>query len=110
MNPIAIPVAILYVNGIAIIVKNAGTAYSNSCQSMFLSDVDISTPTIIKAGAVTSTVMTCNNGENSRASRKNAAVTTEANPVRPPTPTPDDDSTYDVVVDVPTIEPTTVAA
>ncbi len=66
-------------------------------------------PTIISAGAVTSTVITASNGEKNNASKKNPAVTTEANPDLPPTPTPAVDSTNDVVVDVPTIEPTTVA-
>src|SRR5699024_678499 len=44
------------------------------------------------------------------ASKKNPAVTTDVNPVRPPTPTPEVDSTKEVVVDVPTIAPATVAA
>src|SRR5699024_6894787 len=109
-NPIAIPVAILYVNGIAIIVKNAGTAISNLSQSICFKAVDINTPTIINAGAVTSTVMICSNGENNNANKKNPAVTTDANPVLPPTPTPEVDSTNEVVVDVPTTDPTTVAA
>src|SRR5699024_12286050 len=42
--------------------------------------------------------------------KKNPAVTTYVNPVRPPTPTPEVDSTKEVVVDVPTIAPATVAA
>src|SRR5699024_3607064 len=42
--------------------------------------------------------------------KKNPAVTTDANPVLPPTPTPEVDSTNEVVVDVPTTDPTTVAA
>src|SRR5699024_203425 len=71
---------------------------------------DISTPTIISAGAVTSSVTTCNKGEKNSASKKNPAVTTDVNPVRPPTPTPEVDSTKEVVVDVPTIAPATVAA
>src|SRR5699024_7897170 len=61
------------------------------------------------AGAVTSGVTTLNNGEKNNASRKNPAVTIDANPVLPPTPTPEVDSTKDVVVDVPKIAPATVA-
>src|SRR5690625_2401714 len=76
---------------------------------MFLSELDISTPTIINAGAVTSDVTTLNSGEKNNAKMKNPAVTTDAKPVLPPTPTPAEDSTYAVVVEVPTIEPTTVA-
>src|SRR5699024_1991129 len=78
--------------------------------SIFFKDDDIMTPTMINAGAVTSAVTTLNKGEKNKARRKNPAVTTEANPVRPPAATPDVDSTYEVVVDVPTVAPTTVAA
>src|SRR5690625_3974059 len=91
------------------IVRNAGTAISNLSQSMFLSEVDINTPTIINAGAVTSSVITPKRGEKNSANKKSPPVTTEANPVRPPTPTPAVDSTKDVVVDVPNTAPATVA-
>ncbi len=64
MNPIAIPVAILDVSGIEIITKNAGTAISNLSHSICLRAVDIKTPTIIKADAVTCGVTTFSNGEN----------------------------------------------
>src|SRR5690625_873316 len=77
---------------------------------MFFSDADINTPTIINAGAVTSDVTTLSSGEKNNASKKNPAATTAVNPVRPPTPTPAVDSTYEVVVDVPTTAPVTVAA
>lgn len=50
----------------------------------FRKDDDINTPTIIKAGAVTSGVTTLKSGEKNNASKKNPAVTTDANPVRPP--------------------------
>src|SRR5699024_9633977 len=94
----------------AIIVKKAGTAISNRSHSISFNDFDIKTPTIINAGAVTSGVITASKGEKNKANKKNPAVTTEAKPVRPPTATPEDDSTNEVVVDVPTTEPTTVAA
>src|SRR5690625_3792153 len=77
---------------------------------MFFNAVDIKIPTIMSAGAVTSTVIIDSNGEKKSASKKKPAVTIDANPVRPPTATPEVDSTKDVVVDVPTTEPTTVAA
>src|SRR5699024_6787872 len=107
MKPIAIPVAILYVNGMAAIVKNAGTAISNLSHSISFKEEDIKTPTIINAGAVTSDVITLNNGEKNNANTKQPAVTTAVNPERPPAPTPADDSINDVVVDVPTTAPTT---
>ena len=92
MNPIAIPVAILYANGIVIIIKNAGTAISKRSQSIFPNDETINIPTIIKAGAVTAGVITPNNGEKNNASKKRTAVTTEANPERAPAATPAEDS------------------
>src|SRR5699024_7402297 len=90
-------------------VKKAGTAISNCSHFIFLNDEDISTPTIINAGAVTSGVTTLRSGEKNNAYKKNPAVTTDANPVRAPAPTPDVDSTKEVVVDVPIVAPTTVA-
>ena len=92
MKPMAIPVAMLYVRGIAIIVKNAGTAISNLVHSILPSVDTISTPTIINAGAVTSEVMTNNNGEKNKASKNRTPVTIEANPVLAPAATPADDS------------------
>ena len=62
MNPQAIPVAILLVNGIMMIVKNAGTATSILFHSIFLREPHINTPTIINAGAVTADVTTDNKG------------------------------------------------
>src|SRR5690625_2422862 len=100
----------LYVSGMAMIVKKEGTAISKRSHSIFFRAVDIRIPTIIKAGAVTSTVITASNGEKNNASKKKPAVTMEAKPVRPPTPTPAVDSTKEVVVEVPTTDPTTVAA
>src|SRR5690625_7346897 len=93
-----------------ITVKNASTAISNLSQSMFLRDEAINTPTIINAGDVTSGVMTLKRGENKIASKNKAAVTTDANPVRPPASTPAVDSRKDVVVDGPTVAARTVAA
>src|SRR5690625_6777186 len=77
-------------------VKNAGTAISNLSHSIFFSEADIKTPTIINAGAVTSEVTTLSNGEKNRANKKKPAATTAVNPDRPPTPTPAVDSTYEV--------------
>src|SRR6478609_7448331 len=95
----------LYERGIIIIVKNAGTAISNFVQSIFPIDDTINTPTMISAGAVTADVTTSNKGKKKRDKRKHAAVTSEANPVLAPAATPADDSTKEVTVDVPRIEP-----
>jgi hypothetical protein len=92
MKPIAIPVAILYDNGMAIIVKKAGTAISNFAQSIFPKDETISTPTMIKAGAVTAVVTTDNNGKKKIDKINSPAVTSEANPVLAPAATPAVDS------------------
>src|SRR5699024_6243361 len=77
--------------------------------SIFFNEEDINIPTIIRAGAVTSDVITLNNGEKHKANRKNPAATTAVNPVRPPAPTPAVDTISEVVVDVPKIDPATVA-
>lgn len=92
MKPIAIPVAILYERGIAIIVKKEGTAISNRVQSIFPKEETINTPTIIKAGAVTGDVTTDNTGKKNSERIKNPAVTKDAKPVLAPDATPADDS------------------
>jgi hypothetical protein len=93
MNPQAIPVAIEYVIGIMITVKKAGTAISNFCQSIFLSDDAINTPTITNAGAVTADVTTDRSGKKNRDRTNSNPVTTAAKPLRAPAATPDVDST-----------------
>src|SRR5690554_6098985 len=87
----------------------AGTATSNSFHLIFPKADAIRTPTIIKAGAVTEDVTTESNGEKNNATKNNKPVTIDANPVRPPAATPLEDSTYEVVVDVPKIAPIAVA-
>ena len=89
--------------------KKAGTAISNLDQSIFFKEAAISTPTTIKAGAVTALVITDNNGKKNKANKKQIPVTIAANPVLAPAATPAVDSTNDVVVDVPKIAPTTIA-
>lgn len=109
MKPTAIPVAIEPVKGIMIIVRKAGTANSKRFQSICPNEDTIKTPTIISAGAVTALVTTDNTGEKNNASKNKIPVTIEAKPVRAPAATPEDDSTYDVTVEVPKIEPAIVA-
>src|SRR5690606_28336892 len=99
------PVATEYVSGIAMTVRNTGMAYSILLQSTSPSPRAINTPTMISAGAVTAGVTTPSSGEKNRASRNSTDVATDVNPVRPPAATPADDSTYAVVVDVPSTAP-----
>ena len=75
------------------IVKKAGTAISNWDQLIFPKEETISTPTMIKAGAVTGDVIIDKTVKKNIDSKKNPAVTSAANPVRAPAATPDDDST-----------------
>lgn len=83
----------LYVSGIAIIVKNAGTAISNLVQSILLRFATISTPTMIKAGAVTCEVITLSTGEKNSDSKNKTPVTIAAKPLLAPAATPALDST-----------------
>lgn len=92
MNPAAIPVAMLYVSGIAIIVKKDGTAISKRFHSIFPKEDTMSTPTIINAGAVTGDVTTDNTGKKNNDNKKNPAVTSAAKPDLAPEATPADDS------------------
>ena len=109
MKPKAIPVEIEYARGIIMIVINAGIAIAISSHSISLSWDAIKIPTIIKAGAVTAEVMYPVKGSKNIDRIKRIPVNTEVNPVRPPVSTPDNDSIYDVVVEVPAAAPTTVA-
>ena len=65
-------------------------------------------PTIINAGAVTALVTHESNGEKKTDNKKHTPVVTAVKPVLPPTSTPEVDSTNDVTVEVPAIEPITV--
>ena len=51
---------------------------------------------------------TLSNGVKNTANKKSTPVTTAVRPVRPPAATPEVDSTNDVTVEVPAIEPITV--
>ena len=99
----------LYVNGINKIVKNDGIAISALSHSISLSEEHINDPTIISAGAVTADVITVSNGEKNNETKNNPPTTTLENPVFAPTEAPDNDSTYDVVLVVPNIDPIHVA-
>ena len=108
MIPIEIPSAMLYISGIAKIVKYAGTASVRSLKSMSTTADSIKNPTKINAGAVAKHGTAVNTGAKKIANKNMIAVTADARPVRPPAPTPAELSTYVVVVEVPITTPTSV--
>ena len=109
MIPIEIPSAMLYISGIAKIVKYAGTASVRSLKSMSTTADSIKNPTKINAGAVANPGIAQKIGEKKIASRNKKPVTTEASPVLAPSATPEELSTNVVVVDVPRTAPALVA-
>ena len=89
MNPIAIPVEILEVSGIANITKKAGKASSNLSQVIPFTAPIIKLPTTIKAGEVmadTSESVATSGPKNDETMNKIPTVN-EVNPVRPPATT-----------------------
>src|SRR5690606_25175467 len=92
MKPIPMPLAMEYVNGIATIVRNAGSATAKLVRSIALICEIISAPTITSAGAAASTGTTSYSGVKNIASRNNPPVTTFARPVRAPSAMPEADS------------------
>src|SRR5699024_3597794 len=111
INPTAIPVAILDVNGIIRTTINVEKASSNCAQSTFLSPAIIKLPTIISAGAVIASKeeIAATNGEKTNVTKNKIATTSDVRPVLPPTATPDVDSIYAVAGVVPTVAPSVVA-
>lgn len=107
-KPSAIPVAILYVKGIIMIVIKLGMTMAKLLQLILLISVAINAPTMIRAGAVTSGVTIDSTGEKNKEIIKHAEMTMEVKPVRPPAAIPEDDSTIEAVVDVPSTAPITV--
>src|SRR5699024_5781422 len=95
IKPTAIPVEMLEVRGIDKITAKAGNASSNFFHSIFSSPAIIYLPTIIKAGAVIdgqsdiASIM----GEKNNVTINSATTTSEVSPERPPTATPEVDST-----------------
>ena len=106
-NPIAIPFAILDVNGIPTKIKNAGNASSNSFQLISRILCAIKLPTIINEGAVIAATL----DKEAITGLKNAVIivrpttTIPVNPVLPPAAIPADDSIVAAVGLVPKIEP-----
>src|SRR5699024_4305336 len=111
MNPMAIPVAILAVSGMAKRIANAGKASSNVFQSILANPSIMKQPTIIRTGAVMAGIsaMTFMIGVKKIDKMNRPATTNAVNPVRPPAATPEVDSTYAVEGLVPNMEPTVVA-
>src|SRR5690554_2080963 len=88
----------------------AGIAIARSDQLTLPNCEAIKIPTNINAGAVTAPVINVNNGQKNKETIKKIETKTAVRPERPPTSIPDKDSTYEVVDEVPTTAPTTVAA
>ena len=90
-------------------VRNAGIAISGSFQSMSSTCCIIKKPTKTSAVEAASDGTTSTSGEKNTDSKKKAPVNTVASPVRAPSPTPAEDSTYEVFEDVPARPPTAAA-
>ena len=86
----------------------AGIPSVISAKLILETDCIMRKPTKIKAGAVAQEGTRANKGVKNKARRKKNAVTTEANPVRAPAATPEEDSTKEVTVEVPRQAPATV--
>lgn len=108
IKPRAIPLATLKERGIVIIVIKQGTAIASSLQRILPIFITMNAPTMISADEVISGVTISNSGEKNKEMIKQIAITTEVNPVRPPTAIPALDSTNAAVVDVPKMEPAMV--
>ena len=74
-------------------IRKAGTAISSLFQEILARLDAISTPTMIRAGAVTVVVTTLKSGLKNIESRKKIPTQTAVKPDRPPAAIPDEDST-----------------
>lgn len=110
MNPRAIPLAMLDVNGIVTITKNAGKASSKSSQLMSEILLIIKHPTMIKLGAVIAATSDKEpiKGLKNAVIKNKIATVKAVRPVFPPAPTPAEDSTEAAVGLVPNTAPTVV--
>jgi len=88
VNPNASPLAMLNVSGIAIMVRNAGMATTESVQRISVTVVIIMLPTMMSAGAVAAAGIAPTSGASQSAARKSSPVTMAVTPVRPPAATP----------------------
>jgi hypothetical protein len=108
-NPNPIPSEIEYVRIITRIVMKLEIAIGQLFHSILPIEPAIIVPTITIAAAVTPAVIRLNNGAKNTDNKNRIPVTTDAKPVLAPAPIPDNDSIYEVVVEVPSTAPTTVA-
>ncbi|KAK8571446.1 hypothetical protein V6N13_047134 [Hibiscus sabdariffa] len=99
-----------YVNGIRIIVTNAGIACLMSSHSTSTTDLIISTPTSISGGPTAQAGIDANNGVKKNARKKYPATVKAVNPVLPPSLIPVEDSMNAVTGDVPRSDPATMEA
>ena len=88
MRPAEIPLAMLYVNGINTITRNAGKPSVQSSKSMFLIAPNMRAPTMIRTGDVAAFGTKDTNGAKNKQIKKSTPVVTAVKPVRPPAPTP----------------------
>ena len=106
--PKMIPLAILYVNGIKMMVINAGRPELMSLKLMSPTELIINKPMIINAGAVAEAGTIRKMGAKNNANTNITVVLTLESPVRPPAATPDALSMYEVLGLVPNSAPTNV--
>ena len=93
ITPIAIPSEMLYINGIAIKQRYAGTASVRSSKSTLTIADNIKNPTKINAGAVAKPGIAVNIGAKKIAIKNKNPVITDASPVLAPSATPAELST-----------------
>ena len=98
----------LYVNGMKIMVINAGNPLLISLKSIFPTELIINNPIMINAGAVAAAGTIKKIGAKKSASRNITEVLTLVSPVRPPAATPEALSTYAVFGLVPSNAPAIV--
>src|SRR5690606_4761107 len=106
-NPIPMPFAIEYVSGIVTTVRNTGSATVKSPRSISLISRIIIAPTTTRTALATSIGTTAVSGVRNIATRNRPPVTTDARPVRAPSPTPAAESTNTVFDDDDVAPPTT---
>ena len=109
ITPMAIPSEMLYVSGIAIRQRYAGTASVISLKLISTTALTIKNPTKISAGAVANPGIVVNTGAKKIETKNNNPVTIDESPVLPPSDTPAELSTNVVVVEVPRTAPAEVA-
>src|SRR5229473_1680745 len=88
MSPRLKPVATLNVRGVATNVRKAGNPSLKSSHCTRTTDLHISAPTSISAGAVAYEGIALTSGEKNGATRNSAAIATLPSPVRAPAATP----------------------